>query len=207
MTGEEPALCKGLPHKCPGLGDPLRLRAGQVRQHCVGIGHHKRVHGGVVPELGLFEDLHDLPVVDQHRVAPGAHAKALVGLVHEHSHPPREFPVPIGQQHDIFGPDVLPPLVHHKGVVDGEADDVGDAFGLELVVEDLVARQVVGGAGRGEGPGQGKQDDLLAAEDLLRGPVLPAERVWAGHGRIAHAGLEHNIGHASDWAGGLSVLS
>lgn len=58
----------------------------------------------------------------------------------------------------------LAPGGHDEGVVVGDDDDLVDALSLEVVELGLVARDVVGLAGRGESAGDGDENDLLVLE-------------------------------------------
>ena len=71
-------------------------------------------------------------------------------LVDQHAHPAGEMARAVGQQLDLFQPEVLAPLVHHEGVVDRQAVDLVHAGGLEHVVEPLIVRALLVAAGRGE---------------------------------------------------------
>lgn len=56
------------------------------------------------------------------------------------------------------------PAGHDIGIVVGEADDLVNTLGLELIQLGNVAGNVVGRAGRGESTRQGEEDDLLVLE-------------------------------------------
>jgi hypothetical protein len=49
------------------------------------------------------------------------------------------------------------------------------------------------GAGRCERAGQGEHHDSLALEDVVRGHILPAIRVWALNVLIPNTGFENNF--------------
>jgi len=73
-----------------------------------------------------------------------------------------EVVVPIGQQeHLIVDIGVLLPGFHDEGVVDRNASDGVDPFGLELLGLVDEAREVLLGAGGGECTGDGQEDGLL----------------------------------------------
>jgi hypothetical protein len=57
--------------------------------------------------------------------------------------------------------EVLLPGFHDEGVVDRNEIDGVDPFGLELLGLDDEAREVLLGAGGGEGVGDGQEDGLL----------------------------------------------
>ena len=58
----------------------------------------------------------------------------------------------------------LAPGGHDEGVVVGDDNDLVNALRLEVVELGLVARDVVGLAGRGESAGDGDKNDLLVLE-------------------------------------------
>jgi hypothetical protein len=60
----------------------------------------------------------------------------------------------------------LAPGLEHEGVVDGDADDLVDALGAEIVGGADETRQVRGAAGAGEGARQA-EDDHAAARDIV----------------------------------------
>src|SRR3546814_18029886 len=78
-----------------------------------------------------------------------------------------------------------------------ETVDLVDAFGLELRIELVEIRELVGRAGRREGAGQREQHHALALEVVVGGLVLPAEGIRAFDGFVAHAGTEGNGGKLS----------
>ena len=75
----------------------------------------------------------------------------------------------------------LCPGVHDEGVVGSDDDDLVDAFGGQLLLVLQVGRNVHGLAARGEGTGDGDEDDLLAGE-FLAGVVGLREATGGGGG-------------------------
>jgi hypothetical protein len=154
-----------------GEEQDVRLRrAAHVLQHGVGVGDVEGVAGALLLDEHLLDD----PVVDQHRVAPGAGAEAQLVLVHQHPHPLRELAVAVGHEGDAVGVLVRLPGVHHEGVVHRHAEDVVHPGRRELVGQHVVAGQVRAGAGGGEGAGEGEDHHLLVREQVLgrhRAPV------------------------------------
>src|SRR5664279_4118579 len=109
----------------------------------------------------------DHTVVDDHGVALGAGAEAEAAPVHLQPDGPGELTVPVGQHHHcVTHLLVLAPGVHDEGVVDRDARHGVDALGLQLILTDDVAGQVVVRAGRGEGTRDGEQHHLARSEDL-----------------------------------------
>ena len=64
----------------------------------------------------------------------------------------------------VVDPVRLAPRRHDEGVVEGDEDDGVHALGLELVQVGQVRGDVLFLAGRGEGAGDGDQDDFLVGE-------------------------------------------
>src|SRR3546814_11662251 len=60
----------------------------------------------------------------------------------------------VGNELDVVQALLLAPGIHHEGVVHRETVDLVDAFGLELRIELVEIRELVGRAGRREGAGQ-----------------------------------------------------
>jgi len=122
--------------KCTALFQIQDLDDPIFRQECVPSGSHAQPHGpradGVVAQIELAPD------------GSG------------------EVAVPIGQQeHLVVDIEVLLPGFHDEGVVDRNANDGVDPFGLELLGLDDEAQEVLLGAGGGEGAGDGQEDGLL----------------------------------------------
>ncbi|MNX99780.1 hypothetical protein D3C86_1322470 [compost metagenome] len=168
----------------------LRVR-GDVVQHRVGVRDLERV----ARLFRLDKHLGHHAVLDQHRIAPAALAKAQVGLVHQHAHAVGEFTVAVGNHGDVLGLLVLRPLVHHEGIVHGHAQDGVHALLGEHRRQFVVARQVGGRAGRRESAGQREDHDGLAVEQFGRGHVLPFIVLTHTEGdlgnALAFAGLQH----------------
>src|SRR3546814_13442182 len=78
-----------------------------------------------------------------------------------------------GNELDVVQALLLAPGIHHEGVVHRETVDLVDAFGLELRIELVEIRELVGRAGRREGAGQREQHHALALEVVVGGLVLP----------------------------------
>ena len=116
----------------------------------------------------------------------------------QHAHLAGEFSVAVGQQKDIFRFLGQPPLIHHEGVVDGQANNLVDAQSLEFVMEFLVAREVRGRASRRERTGQGEHHHALAVEYHLGRQIFPFGWIGTLDIFVADAGLKNclgNLGH------------
>jgi len=135
-----------------------------------------------------IQDLDD-PIFGQERVPSGSHAQphGLVAQIELAPDGPGEVTVPIGQQeHLVVDVEVLLPGFHDEGVVDRNASDGVDPFGLELLGLVDEAREVLLGAGGSEGAGDGEEDGLLVLGEVgdgggleLAGGVEVGERgVW-----------------------------
>ena len=178
------------------------------------VEHRVRVRDleGVALLDGLDEHLLDDGVLDVSTVAPRALSKANSAEVAQHSHAVGEGTGAIRDHRDVVGVLALRPRVHDESVVDGDAEDVIDAVGLESRGEGVVGRQVGGGAGGGEGSGKGEDNDSPALKKAVSCLICPLA--------VGRAGLEGDVGdnlslHPSDrnWrrttrrGGGGSCLS
>src|SRR6185503_8439565 len=112
----------------------------------------------------------------------------------------------VGQQLYLLYAQMLAPLVHDKGIVDGDAIDLVHAGGLELVIEPLERRALLVGAGGGEGAGQRENDDPLALEQVGGVHILPAEGIVPADALIAYAGLEGDFGDMTSDHGRLHLV-
>ena len=115
----------------------------------------------------------DPSVVDDRRVAPGAHAEAEIVLGDQHGHLAGELARPVRKNRHVLKVLRFRPGVHDEGVIDGDAVDIVDAESFEFRIELLEVWQLVGRAGRREGAGQRKENDALSDEVVVRGLVVP----------------------------------
>ncbi len=168
----------------------------QIIHHGLRIRYFKRICRAIVHEAWFDEHLLDDAVVDKHAVAPGTVAKAEIGFLDEHAHFFREVTITVRKHEDFFDLQVLGPLEHHEGIVDGKTNHFVDAELFEIVVEGLVAGSVDGGAGRREGARQGKEHDLFTGKNVGRAAVLPAIGVFPGDAFIADAGFKDDVRNA-----------
>jgi hypothetical protein len=95
----------------------------QVVQHGLSVRDLKRVGRAVVHEAWFYKELFDNAVVDKHAVAPGAVSEAKVVLFDEHAHLFRKVAVTVREHEDFLELQILGPLEHDKGIIDGETDD------------------------------------------------------------------------------------
>src|SRR5260221_1121643 len=112
-------------------------------------------------------------VVDHERKALATHSHAESTGIEFQSERARIFAIAVGEHlHGRAGIGTLSPGVHHVHVVDRHAGDGVDPLGPELGGLAEVAGQVLGGAGRRKGTGDGKQHHPLAAEQVGGAQVL-----------------------------------
>src|SRR5437870_3498447 len=137
-----------------------RLRRSERLQHRVGVADLELA--GLLDVDGL-----DDAVVDEHRIALGAHAHAACGQVHVEPERLGEDGAAVGHHPDLPTGLLVPsPGAHHEGVVDGDAPDLVYTLRAELVEVLHVARDVLGRASGGEGARQPEDRDLLDLGDL-----------------------------------------
>jgi len=116
----------------------------------------------------LHVQLLDDAVVDHHGEALAAMAHAEATGIELQPEGPGELGITVSQHEDLVAhAPVLAPGVHHENVVDRHAGDSVDALRLDLPRVLDIARKMAVGAGRGEGPRDGKEHDFLAAEEVL----------------------------------------
>src|SRR5688500_12014027 len=98
-------------------------------------------------------------------------------LVNEHAKAAGELPIAVRHEFDVFNPKAFRPLVHDKGIVDADAENLIDAELAEGAVQRVVSRTLFVRASRREGAGERENHDALAGEESLARYVLPAKGI------------------------------
>ena len=141
------------------------------------------VLGGRDLELAGRLDVHMRgdALVDHDREALAAHAHAETLGIQFQPQGARIVAVAIGQhQHLVADVGCLAPGIHDEHVIDRHAGDGIDALGAQLICQLEIARQMLGIAGRREGPGHREQHHALAIEQLGSAQVLAdPSRPWS----------------------------
>lgn len=95
-------------------------------QYRVGIGNLERIVFRVIGISRLDKHFLDVSVIDDHRVAPTAHAKTQISLIHQHPHLARKFAVAVGQQEDLVSLLGAAPLARRARAVITQVEDLVD---------------------------------------------------------------------------------
>src|SRR5580693_1418870 len=110
----------------------------------------------------------DDAVVDQHRIALRAHPHAFLPAVELEAYAARKLAAAVPQHDDVVCAIVLPaPGAHDKRVIDRNAGDRVDAFGLELGGFRDVAGQMALRAGPRIGARDREQSDFLTGKEFV----------------------------------------
>eukprot|EP00268_Persea_americana_P006501 TRINITY_DN12345_c0_g1_i1.p2 TRINITY_DN12345_c0_g1~~TRINITY_DN12345_c0_g1_i1.p2 ORF type:complete len:205 (+),score=39.93 TRINITY_DN12345_c0_g1_i1:425-1039(+) len=176
-----------------------------IEEKSKGLEHILSAAKGEGPSLLQIQHLND-SIIDQHRVPSRPHPEPhrLVAKVELHPDLARELTVPVGEQQDLVADlEVLLPCAHHEGVIDGDAGDGVDALGAEVAGLFDEAREMLLGAGGGEGAGDGEEDGFLALGEVGDGGGLElAGGVEVGEGGVGEGGADGDGGGDGGGGGG-----
>src|SRR5205823_9632194 len=112
----------------------------------------------------------DDTVVDQHRIALRADAETAFAEIELEAESAGKIAAAVGQHANFpLGPLISAPGPHNERVIDRHAGDLVDSLGLDVGGLVDVTGQMALRARGCEGPGNGDQDDPLAAEDFVGG--------------------------------------